>query len=219
MCAIVIIERMRPRFGLVLFLPLLLAAWLVGADHASAHDQLVGSNPSAGTDLHKAPTSLRLTFSDTVHDTGVAVRVTDASGRQLQSGDPVVADDVVTQRLESTKTPGTVRVVWRVSSADGHPVSGNFNFSINAAEAAGPTSAPKSAPTSKAPSSSGLQRTSGRSSDETSYSTSVPSFERPTDKTNNEPLLIIGIAVVGLLVVGGVAALIRLHARGDDADL
>lgn len=211
----VIIEPMRPRLGLVLLLPLILTAWLLGAGHASAHDELVGSNPSAGTDLHKAPTSLRLTFSDSVHDIGVAVRVTDASGAQLQTGKPVVDDTVVTQRLKPTKAPGTVHVVWRVTSADGHPVSGNFNFSVNAADA------PRTATTGKATStaSGGLQRRTASSSAETSYSTSVASFQRPTDKTNNEPLLIIGMAVLGVLVIGGVAALIRLRGKGDDADL
>lgn len=206
---------MRHRLGLVLVLPLLIAIWLVGAGPASAHDQLVGSNPDAGTDLHKAPSSLRLTFSDTVGDTGIAIQVTDAAGTQLQTGKPVVADDVVTQRLKPTTAAGTVRVVWRITSADGHPVSGNFNYSINAADAKR-TSASATAPSSAT---TGLQRSSGSASGETSYATSVPSFQRPTDSTNNEPLLIIGAAVLGIVVVGGVAALIRLRARGDDADL
>jgi Uncharacterized protein, homolog of Cu resistance protein CopC len=206
---------MRPRLGILLLLPLLLTAWLVGAGHASAHDELVGSNPSAGTDLHKAPTSLRLTFSDTVRDIGIAIQVEDASGAQLQTGKPGISDTVVTQQLKAATTPGTIRVVWRVTSADGHPVSGNFNFSLNAADA------PKTTTTAKASStaSGGLQRGSSSNSVETSYSTSVPSFQRPTDKTNNEPLLIIGMAVLAVLLVGGVAALIRLRARGDDADL
>lgn len=215
MGSIDIIGLMRPRLGLVLFLPLLLTAWLVGTGHASAHDELVGSNPAAGTDLHKAPTSLRLTFSDSVNDIGVAVRVEDASGASLQTGKPVVDDTVVTQRLKSSKVPGTVHVVWRVASADGHPVSGDFIFSVNAADA------PKTSTTATSSSTAtgGLQRGTSSNDVETSYSTSVASFQRPTDKTNNEPVLIIGMTVLGVLVVGGLAALVRLRARGDDADL
>lgn len=203
---------MRLRLGLLLVLPLLLAAWLAGAGQAAAHDALVGSNPGAGTDLRKAPASLRLTFSDAVNATGTAIKVTDASGTQLQVGKPVVDDTVVTQRLRTTTVPGTIRVVWRVASADGHPVTGNFNFSLNAAAATTPK-----ATTTKA--TGALERSSGSSSDDTSYSTSVPSFQHPTDKTNNEPLLIIGLAVVAVVVIGGVASLIRLRSRGDDADL
>jgi copper resistance protein C len=215
MGSIDIIGPMRPRLGLLLFLPLLLTAWLVGAGHASAHDELVGSNPAAGTDLHEAPTSLRLTFSDSVNDIGVAVRVEDAAGTQLQTGKPVVDDTVVTQRLKRSKAPGTVHVVWRVTSSDGHPVSGDFIFSVNAADAPKTSAPAKSSSTATG----GLQRTTASNDVETSYSTSVPSFQHPTDKTNNEPLLIIGMAVLGALVVGGLAALIRLRARGDDADL
>ena len=208
-----IIGPMRPRLGILLVLPLLLTAWLVGAGHASAHDELVGSNPSAGTDLHTAPTSIRLTFSDTVRDIGIAIRVEDASGAQLQTGKPVISDTVVTQKLKASAVPGTVHVVWRVTSADGHPVSGNFDYSVNAAKATGTTAKASSTV------SGGLERSSSSNSVETSYATSVPSFQHPTDKTNNDPLLIIGMTVLGILVIGGVAALIRLRARGDDADL
>lgn len=206
---------MRPRLGLLLVLPLLLTAWVIGAGHASAHDELVGSNPPAGSDVHEPPTTLRLTFSDSVHDTGIAIRVEDASGARLQTGKPVINDAVVTQRLKADAVPGTVHIVWRVTSADGHPVSGNFDFSVDAAAAPDTTTTA----TSSSSASSGLERGSSSSGEDTSYATSVPSFQRPTDRTNNEPRLIIALAVLGALVIGGVAALIRLRARGDDADL
>lgn len=215
MGSIDIIGPMRSRLGLVLLLPLLIAAWLVGTGPASAHDELVGSNPAAGTDLHKAPSSLRLTFSDTVHDIGAAIRVEDASGAQLQTGKPAINDTVVIQRLKPSKVPGTVRVVWRVTSADGHPVSGNFTYSVNAAKAS--TSSRSATATSTA--TGGLQRGTSTNDVETSYATSVPSFQHPTDATNNQPLLVLGMAVLGVLVIGGVAALIRVRSRGDDGDL
>lgn len=64
-----------------------------------------------------------------------------------------------------------------------------------------------------------LQRSSTNTDDGTSWATSVPSFQHPTDSTNNEPLLIIAAAVLAILVIGAVAAMIRLRARGDDDDL
>lgn len=212
---------LHPRLGL-LVLPLLLAAWPAGTGQALAHASLVGSNPAAGTDLRAAPTSLRLTFSDGINATGTAIQVTDASGAQLQLGEPVVNDTVVTQRLKATTTPGTVRVVWRVTSSDGHPATGNFNFSVDAAAASTrspDTSAGRTAGTGSSSATGGLERSSGSTSDDTSYSTSVPTFQRPTDRTNNEPLLIIVLTVAALIVVGGVAALIRLRSRDDDSDL
>ena len=85
--------------------------------------------------------------------------------------------------------------------------------------AAGPASAVQSASgTGAASSTAGLQRSSN-TDDGTSWATSVPSFQQPTDKTNNEPLPIIGVSILAIIVIGGIAALIRLRARGDDADL
>lgn len=200
---------MRLRLGLLL-LPLLLVAWLVGAGPASAHDQLVGSNPVSGAELAKAPTELRLTFSDTVGNLGAAIKVTDAAGHELQTGKPAINDTVVTQQLKATTTPGTVQVVWRVTSADGHPVTGDFDYSIKGA--AGTSTSATTA--------TDLQRSSsGNTDDGTSWATSVPSFQQPTDKTNNEPLIIVGLALLGVIVIGGIAALIRLRGRSDDDDL
>lgn len=201
----VILERMRSRLGLLL-LPLLIVTWFVGAAPASAHDSLVGSNPAAGTDLTKAPTRLLLTFSDGVHAAGTAVKVTDASGAELQVGKPTVNDTEVSQRLKATKVPGKIHVVWRIASADGHPVTGTFDFSVNMAAA---TATTLTTQPSK----------SGSSDDSTSWSTSVPSFQTPTDKSNNEPLTIVGLTLLGIVVIGGIAALLRLRARGDDDDL
>lgn len=82
--------------------------------------------------------------------------------------------------------------------------------------AAGPASAARGT-SGTAVSSSGLQRSS--TDDGTHWATSVPSFQHPTDKTNNEPALIIGVSVVAIVAIGGIAALIRLRARDDDADL
>lgn len=68
-------------------------------------------------------------------------------------------------------------------------------------------------------SATGLQRSSTNTDDGTSWATSVPSFQQPTNHTNNEPVLIIGVAVLAVLVIGGLAALVRLRARGDNDDL
>lgn len=195
---------MRPRLGLFLVLPLLLAGWLAGTGTASAHDELVGSNPSAGSVLAKGPSSILLTFSDTVHATGTAIKVTDASGTDLQTGTPAIDGSVVSQSLKVTTVPGPVHVVWRVTSADGHPATGDFDFSI------------KGTATSTT-----LQRTSTSTDTDagTSWGTSVPNFQHPTDKTNNKPVLLVGVVLLAVVVIGGLTALIRLRARGDDADL
>ncbi|RNI25240.1 hypothetical protein [Flexivirga caeni] len=84
------------------------------------------------------------------------------------------------------------------------------------------TAAPQAGPTAITTTSTtaGLRIGTGTNTDDgTSWATSVPSFQQPTNKTNNEPLLIIAGVVLAILVIGGITALVRLRARGDDADL
>lgn len=101
---------------------------------ASAHDQLIGSDPAAGSTVQTLPRTITLTFSGVlINDAGTtAIGVTDSSGRALTFGDPVVEGTHVTQALRGPAT-GTITVQWRVVSSDGHPVSGEFTVIVGKA--------------------------------------------------------------------------------------
>ena len=124
------------------------AAALLWAPAAAAHDDLVGSDPAAGSTVAVLPDQVTLTFSGAVlAEPGTAVvAVVDATGSPLQTGEPVVAGPVVTQPLAGAVS-GPMSVQWRVVSADGHPISGAFGFVV-----AAPTSSPSSSTTAPAPS-------------------------------------------------------------------
>jgi methionine-rich copper-binding protein CopC len=114
---------------------LLAAAGVVAvAGPASAHDQLISTNPADGSTLAKLPSQVTLTFGELVLNTdgGTQVKVTDAAGKTISSGPTVVRDNVVSQAVAGTAT-GTVTVLWRVVSEDGHPVSGEFSFTVQGA--------------------------------------------------------------------------------------
>ena len=124
-------------------LPLLLAALLVAfavlvapASPARAHDQLIGSDPAAGAQLDALPAALTLTFSGAIAtDEGASVvEVTDASGASLTDGTPSAQDNVLTQPLAGAVS-GAVKVLWKVVSSDGHPISGEFSFTVAGAPA------------------------------------------------------------------------------------
>lgn len=116
------------------------AAALLWAPAAAAHDDLVSSDPAAGSTVAVLPDQVTLTFSGAVlAEPGTAVvAVVDAIGSPLQAGEPVVAGPVVTQPLAGAVS-GPMSVQWRVVSADGHPISGAFGFVVTA-----PTSSPSS---------------------------------------------------------------------------
>lgn len=109
------------------------AATLFVAQPASAHDELIGSTPAAGSSVEALPGELVLTFSGVLlaEPSATDVVVTDAAGTDLTAGDPTFDGTKLTQPLsETAPAPGTVTVIWRVVSSDGHPISGEFTFAV-----------------------------------------------------------------------------------------
>ena len=51
--------------------------------------------------------------------------------RRSPTGAPVVADTVLTQPLAG-EASGVVTVLWKVVSSDGHPISGEYSFTVDA---------------------------------------------------------------------------------------
>jgi methionine-rich copper-binding protein CopC len=108
---------------------------------ASAHIRLLLTTPAAGERLSAAPSSVSLRFDDTVISLGTAIRVTGPEG-VVSTGAPLVDGRAVTQRLVPDAPPGGYEVAWRITSADGHPVSGRFRFEIEDPNAPTTSAAP-----------------------------------------------------------------------------
>lgn len=103
---------------------------LVASPPASAHDELVSSDPVSGQRLDAAPESVSLTFSADVLTVGAAIVVADAEGKDWVSGTPAIAAGVVTVALSGGMPAAGYEVRWRVVSSDGHPISGLVPFTI-----------------------------------------------------------------------------------------
>lgn len=112
---------------------LLTFAALMFASPAHAHDELTGTDPSADATVDVLPNELTLTFSSAIsqEDGASEIEVTDASGTSLVAADPSVTDNVLTQPLEGDAA-GEVTVLWKVVSSDGHPISGEYSFTVTA---------------------------------------------------------------------------------------
>ncbi|WP_165310986.1 copper resistance CopC family protein [Microbacterium protaetiae] len=110
---------------------------------ASAHDQLLSTDPQDGATVATLPDVVTLTFSDIVQDAGAEanqIKVMDAACNVIDDGALTIADNVVTQPVSGSAT-GPITVLWRVVSRDGHPVSGEFSFTVGDTQAAAsPTS-------------------------------------------------------------------------------
>jgi len=116
------------------------AAMLLLAQPASAHADLVRSDPPDGSVLAYAPSVARLWFSEEISPKFSSARVVDSTGAtvtgsraQAGAGDP----RQLTVELPSLGT-GTYGLVWRVlAEDDGHTTGGVVVFTVGAAAAAG----------------------------------------------------------------------------------
>ncbi|MFC4629465.1 copper resistance protein CopC [Promicromonospora alba] len=124
------------------------AALLLVAGPASAHDQLLSSDPKDGATLDEHPASISLTFSSAPLDTGIEVALAGPDGVTAQGQDIQVDDKVVTAQLADDLPAGRYDVAWHVVSSDGHPIDGEFSYTVEAA--AEPTASPSSEATQEA---------------------------------------------------------------------
>lgn len=134
---------------------------------AEAHNALVGTTPTDGSTVAEPPTAVVLTFNEPAIATGTKVLVTGPDG-SATSGSPKLVDNTVRQDLLPGLAAGEYTVDWRVTSADGHPVNGTFQFRVGAGATPTGTSAAGTGAThasaSVSPSSPGAADAEGGSS-------------------------------------------------------
>lgn len=117
-------------------LTLVAALWalmLAGAGPALAHAGLSGSDPADGAVLDSAPKQVTLTFTESVSFLDGSLRVLSPANDRVNPRQAQHADgqaNTARVALEGNLAQGTYTVAWRVVSADGHPISGAFTFSI-----------------------------------------------------------------------------------------
>ncbi|WP_196279377.1 copper resistance CopC/CopD family protein [Catellatospora vulcania] len=111
---------------------------LAAASPAYAHATLLGTDPVDGAVLPKAPAQVTLTFNEPVAVRPGAVRLLDAQGTQV-SAEARSVDTTVVLTVPPAAADGTYLVSYRVISADDHPISGGFSFSVGAPSTTGVT--------------------------------------------------------------------------------
>jgi copper transport protein len=119
-----------------------LAACLAASAAAGAHAQLEGTVPARGAVVRAQPPAVAFRFDEPVEGTFGAVRVYDRNGGRADAGDafhPNGRGSELAVHLKSHLATGTYIATYRVVSADGHIVSGGFDFSIGRAGGTGLT--------------------------------------------------------------------------------
>lgn len=121
----------------MLLVGLLAVAAPSGPAAVTVHAHLVASTPADGDTLRRPPAAIRLEFSEPIEAAMASIRVVGPDGSTIE---PVAQEDPDDVRVVLAPLPaldtGGYRVVWRVVSADGHTVSGDYAFYVEGAEAA-----------------------------------------------------------------------------------
>lgn len=173
-------------------------ALLAVPSSALAHASIESSDPQDGAALTSLPETVSVTLSEDV-GSGAVLRVLNASGTRLDDGDVTVAGRRVLVGVRPGEAAaGSYRVVYRVVSADGHPVSGEIPFTVKPAADSGST---------------GTGSTSGASQDDVTVSDLE---DDPSQKW--APLWVMGFLVISsaLLVYIVRAGLTSSSAEDDD---
>lgn len=150
-----------------------------GARQAWAHNALISVSPEDGSSLAAGPAAVVLTFNEPALATGTAVLVTGPGG-SVTDGDVQLVDTSVRQPLVPDLDPGTYTVEWRVASADGHPITGSFTFSVTKA-----ASSPTPSPTPTADEGAG---TGSPSASATSSGSPLPSVSAAPASPDEQPV-------------------------------
>jgi methionine-rich copper-binding protein CopC len=113
---------------------LLLAAMLstatLTAQPASAHAARLSADPPDNAVLTTGPGRVTATFNERLQTTFAAMTVVGPDGNEWSSGEPSVQGAVVGIGVRPLGPAGTYTVNYRVTSADGHVVSGSWSFRL-----------------------------------------------------------------------------------------
>jgi len=99
---------------------------------AGAHAFLDHSEPKVGSDVDKAPTEVRIKFTQALEPAFSKIEVKDKDGKVVDKKDTHVDPNDKQTLIVSLEAlpPGVYSVSWHVVSVDTHPTKGDFKFTV-----------------------------------------------------------------------------------------
>lgn len=180
---------------LALLVGMMVALIPFAATSASAHDQLVSSNPESGQTLEAAPSEATLEFSGQIAELGSEVALM-RDGEAVELPGSLQFDGTkITVPLPELEQ-GTYELNWRVVSSDGHPIAGTIPFKIGDSGA----------------DAGGGQGINNKPQDAADYD----GDNGKASKEENSPLGMIALGIVGVAVIAMAAVLlVKRFANGN----
>lgn len=185
---------------------------LAVATPAQAHDELVSSYPEADSTITGSPAEITLSFSGELIAgmQSAAVEVIAPDGQNIATDAPSEDGTSITQHLAPNPPAGLFTVRWKVVSSDGHPISGEYTYTVAPTDAvpSSPAATPSTAPQTPAP---------------TATATEAPADNGYGGETSGGGDTFAILAVVGgVIILGGALVIVlmvgRERRRRDRAD-
>ena len=185
---------------------------LAVATPAQAHDELVSSYPQANSTITSSPAEITLSFSGELIAgmQSAAVEVIAPDGQNIATDAPSEDGTSITQHLAPNPPAGLFTVRWKVVSSDGHPISGEYTYTVAPTDAvpSSPAATPSTAPQTPTP---------------TATATEAPADNGYGGETSGGGDTFAILAVVGgVVVLGGALVIVlmvgRERRRRDRAD-
>jgi len=107
-----------------------LATALATTPLASAHAGRIACDPADGARLARSPAQASATFNEPLQTVFPAMTVVGPDANLWSAGDPRVDGAVISVALRPLGPVGRYTVNYRVTSADGHPVTGSWWFEL-----------------------------------------------------------------------------------------
>ncbi len=109
---------------------LLIVGVAFGAPAAVAHTAITATDPVADSALSTGPALVTGTFNEPLQPTFAAMTVVGPDGNLWSSGQAEVRDSKVSVAVRPLGPAGRYTVNYRVTSADGHVVTGSWSFTL-----------------------------------------------------------------------------------------
>ncbi|MEK4080371.1 copper resistance CopC family protein [Solibacillus sp. FSL K6-1126] len=109
----------------------ILAALFILVPNAAAHTYLDTTNPEDGAVVTELLQSIELTYTGKI-EVGSTFKVISSNGEEIETVSMDLVDGVLTGTFDSPLPNDDYTVEWNSISADGHPLSGQFSFTVDA---------------------------------------------------------------------------------------
>lgn len=98
---------------------------------AFAHSHLEGSNPADGDIVTEPLNEIVLEFDGQIEQ-GSFIDVQTTKGQAIELQEIIIGDGILTGTVAEPLPNDEYQVNWSIISADGHPLEGEFSFTVNA---------------------------------------------------------------------------------------